>query len=63
VAHLLKVADELAKLLALVGVPDSVVERSLSKANHLRGDTNPPLVEDLNGDLPVSCAARSEPTL
>lgn len=51
VAHLLEVANELAKLFALVRVSDGVVERALRETDHLRGNTNSALVQDFNGDL------------
>src|SRR5439155_810622 len=49
--HTLKVTDGLAKLLALTGVGDGVIERATRQANHLRANGDPAFVERLDGDL------------
>jgi len=50
-SHSLELSDGLSELLSLVGVGDGLVEGSLSKTDHLSGDTDSTLVEDLDGNL------------
>ena len=49
--HRLEVTDESAELFALVAIGNGVVDGSLSDADHLGGDTDPALIEDLYSDL------------
>lgn len=42
------VTDGLTELLALKGVRDRLVERALSETDHLCGDTDTALVQDLD---------------
>ncbi len=49
--HRLKVGDRLSKLLALVQKRHGRVERALREANHLRGNADATLVQQLDGDL------------
>lgn len=46
--HCLVVADGLAKLLALVGVRHGLVKGALGETDHLRGNADAALVEDLD---------------
>lgn len=50
-AHALKFANRLAKLLTVVRIADCLVERALGEADHLSGDADSSLVEDLDGNL------------
>ena len=49
--HRLKVGDRLSKLLALMQKRHRRVERALRETNHLRGDADTALVQQLDGDL------------
>jgi len=50
-SHSLELSDGLSELLSLVGVGDRLIEGSLGKTDHLSGDSDSTLVEDLDGDL------------
>ena len=49
--HPLLLSDRLAELNPLVRVRDRLVKRSLSESDHLRGDPDSALVQDLDRNL------------
>jgi len=51
VTHLLEIANVLSELLPLVGVADGEIECALGEADHLCGDSDTALVQDLDCDL------------
>jgi UDPglucose 6-dehydrogenase len=59
--HALEVADRLAELLALLGVRDGGVERSLGDADRLRADHRAGVVEGLEGRAEAGALLADEP--
>ena len=57
----LVITDSLLELLSLECIGDGVVESSLGETQHLRGDTDSSLVQDLDGNLERSRRVMGQP--